>query len=453
MQPSDQLTQFLAKNPEIQNVELMLVDPNGVMRGKWAPVSTLVKAFSEGVNFPLSLHGCDIWGREVPETGLHIESGDRDGFCKAVPHTLARVPWGERPTAQILLQTFQDDGSRFGGCARSVLEDVVGRLANAGLHPVVAFELEFFLFKPQDEWASDHPEISDAFSDSQSPELQRMYSLDALAENSQFFEDVRHAAELQSLPIDTIVKEAAPGQYEINLNHRNNAMVAADDATLLRRIILECARKNGLKATFMAKPFIDQPGNGMHMHVSLLNADGENVFSSAIGRTKLESAVAGLVNTMAETSLLFVNSFNGYRRMQPGSYAPTRANWGENNRSVAVRIPASGEKARRIEHRISGADANPYLVLSAILQAMLEGIEQEMQPPKEELGNSYDNTDGNADDELPSSMESALAKFCKSDFAARAIGQQMVDIITTVKQSELETFRHEISPLERATYL
>ena len=453
MSPTDQLAEFLAKNPEIQNVELMLVDPNGIMRGKWAPVTTLAKTFSEGVNFPLSLHGCDIWGREVPNTGLHIESGDRDGFCRAVPHTLALVPWGERPTAQILLQTFQDDGSRFGGCSRSVLEDVVGRMAIARLYPVVAFELEFFLFKPQEEWASNQPEISDAYSDSQSPELQRMYSLDALAENSPFFEDVRHAAELQSLPIDTIVKEAAPGQYEINLNHRNNAMIAADDAILLRRIILECARKNSLKATFMAKPFIDQPGNGMHMHISLLNTEGNNVFSSANGRPKLESAVAGLVKTMAETSLLFVNSYNGYRRMQPGSYAPTRANWGENNRSVSVRIPASGEKARRVEHRISGADANPYLALSAILQAMLEGIEQELQPPDEAVGNSYDSTGDNAGDVLPSSMEGALVKFRKSDFAVRAIGQQMVDIIAAVKQTELETFRHEISPLERSTYL
>ena len=451
MNASDPLTQFLAKNPEIQNVELMLVDPNGVMRGKWAPVSTLAKAFSEGINFPLSLHGCDIWGREVPDTGLHIESGDRDGFCRAVPHTLARVPWGERPTAQILLQTFCDDGSEFSGCSRSVLEDVVGRLASAGLHPVVAFELEFFLFRPQDEWASDLPEISDSSVEigSSGPDSQRMYSLDALAENSSFFEDVRHAAELQSLPIDTIVKEAAPGQYEINLNHRNDAMIAADNATLLRRIILECARKNGLKATFMAKPFIDQPGNGMHMHISLLNSAGENIFSGVNGRAKLESAVAGLIKTMADTSLLFVNSYNGYRRMQPGSYAPTRANWGENNRSVAVRIPASGEKARRIEHRISGADANPYLVLSAILHAMLEGIEQEFRPPEEEVGNSYDNT-GN---ELPSSMEEALAKFSDSHFATRAIGQQMVDIIVAVKQTELETFHQEISPLERSTYL
>ncbi len=451
MSMPDQLSRFLSENSDIQSVECMLVDPNGIMRGKWAPISTLNKAFKEGINFPLSLHGCDIWGREVPATELHIESGDRDGFCRAVPHTLARVPWGERPSAQILLQTFQDDGTRFGGCSRSRLEDVVDGLQKLDLHPVVAFELEFFLFKPRGEWASNQPEISDAFSekDDQNPDNQRMYSLDALAENSAFFEDVRYAAELQSLPIDTIVKEAAPGQYEINLNHRDNALMAADDAVLLRRIILECARKNHLMATFMAKPFIDQPGNGMHMHISLLNGKGKNVFSGQDGRPKLESAIAGLIETMAETSLLFVNSFNGYRRMQPGSYAPTRAIWGENNRSVAVRIPASDENARRLEHRISGADANPYLALSAILRAMQEGVEKDMRPPAAEEGNSYDRT-GN---ELPASLGDALERFEKSEFSARAIGPQMVKIISAIKKAELETFANEISPLERATYL
>jgi glutamine synthetase len=276
-----------------------------------------------------------------------------------------------------------------------------------------------------------------------------MYSLDALAEQATFIEDVRRAADAQSLPVDTIVKEAAPGQFEVNLNHQKDPMRAADDAVMLRRIIVECARKNGLKATFIATPFIDQPGNGMHVHASLLDGSGTNVFSGATGRKKLESAVAGLLDTMAETSLLFINSYNGFRRMQPGSYAPTRANWGENNRSVSLRIPASGESARRIEHRISGADANPYLVMAAILQAMLEGIEQGKTPPEQETGNSYEG-EGN---ELPSSMAVALKLFVNSEFAKRALGKEMVDILTALKRTELEAFASEITPLERSTYL
>jgi len=446
MNASDTLAQFLDQNPDIKSLELMLVDPNGNISGKWAPITTLAKAFGDGVNFPLSLHGCDVWGREVASTNLHIESGDRDGFCRAVPHTLARVPWGARPTAQILLESFHENGQAFAGCSRSVLKKVVDRLEKAGLFPVTAFELEFFLLKAEADWISHQPELVDS---SEGPERQRMYSLDALAEQSTFIESVRKAADAQGLPVDTIVKEAAPGQFEVNLNHQKNPLRAADDAVMLRRIIVECARINDLKATFMAKPFIDQPGNGMHVHTSLLNRAGKNVFSGIEGRKRLESAVAGLLDTMAESSLLFVNSFNGFRRMQPGSYAPTRANWGENNRSVAIRIPASGESARRIEHRISGADANPYLVLSAILQGMLDGIEQSKIPPKAEAGNSYEGKGC----ELPSSMGSSLVLLKKSNFATRALGQEMVDILVALKKAELETFAREISPLERTTYL
>lgn len=446
MSTPDILETFLAENSDIKSIELMLVDPNGKIRGKWAPVTTLAKAFEDGVNFPLSLHGCDVWGREVASTNLHIESGDRDGFCRAVPHTLARVPWGKRPTAQILLESFHEDGQTFAGCSRSVLKKVVERLEKAGLFPVTAFELEFFLLKAEADWPSNAPELVDS---SEGPDRQRMYSLDALAEHSGFLEDVREAAEAQSLPIDTIVKEAAPGQFEVNLNHQKDPLRAADDAVMLRRIIVECARKNDLKATFMAKPFIDQPGNGMHVHTSLLNKAGKNVFAGVDGRNKLENAIAGLIDTMAELSLLFINSFNGFRRMQPGSYAPTRANWGENNRSVALRIPASGDNARRIEHRISGADANPYLVMAAILQGMLEGIDKDKTPPEAESGNTYDG-EGN---ELPSSMEVSIGLLKDSEFAARVLGQEMVDILVGLKKAELETFAREILPLERSTYL
>jgi glutamine synthetase len=326
------------------------------------------------------------------------------------------------------------------------LKRIVARLEKANLFPVAAFELEFFLLKAEKDWAFNRPELIDTRG---GVSHQRMYSLDALAEQSGFFEDVRCAGEAQSLPVDTIVKEAAPGQFEINLNHRNDPLRAADDAVLLRRTILECARKNGLKATFMAKPFIDQPGNGMHVHTSLLNQDGNNVFSGTGGRRKLENAVAGLANTMAQASMLFIGSYNGFRRMQPGSYAPTRANWGENNRSVALRIPASGENARRIEHRISGADANPYLVMAAILQGMLEGIEQDATPADAETGNSY----GNAGRELPASMAHSLELLKDSTFVERALGKEMLDIVVALKRAELEAFAREITPLEQTTYL
>jgi len=339
---SSYLEDFLEIYPTIKTVELVATDPSGVARGKWAPVSSLKKAFNEGVNFPLSLHALDVWGNEVEETGLHISSGDLDGFFRAVPTSLSAVSWGsadteasgDNPTcAQVLLETYKEDGEAFMGCSRHVLRRQLNGFNKLGLSPVVAFELEFHLLKPKSQWRDDQPEVANIPG---TGDAQFMYDLDALAENSNLFAEIRRVARWANLPLDTIVKEAAPGQYEINLSHRDDALRAADDVILLKRIVRECARKHGLIATFMAKPFVDQPGNGMHVHCSVLDQNKRNIFSDDEGTDILHQAAAGLVETMRESTLTFINTKNGFRRMAAGSYAPTRTSWGENNRSVAV---------------------------------------------------------------------------------------------------------------------
>lgn len=460
------LDDFLHRHPEIENVELVLVDPGGITRGKWAPVSTLKKAFGDGVNFPLSLHGLDVWGNEVEETGLHISSGDLDGFCIAVPHTLCAVPWGagstddfaasaadKAKTAQLLLQTLTPDRKPFENCARTVLQRAVARLTDKGLTPVCAFELEFHLLRT-DGLSTGQFEVA---SFDETPQAQFMYGLDALAEKSGVFADIRKAANWADLPVDTIVKEAGPGQYEINLNHRDDALRAADDVILLRRIVKECARMHGYAATFMAKPFADQPGNGMHVHASLLDQTGTNIFSgdgeNGEGDARLRHAVAGLLATMSEMALVFVNTHNGFRRMAPGSYAPTRVNWGPNNRSVSVRLPAAPDIAKRIEHRVSGADANPYLVLAAILLAIDEGLDRAVEPMPELTGNAYDDATPNRGDSLPTTQAAAADLLSHSDFAIRALGQPMRDTLVAIKKAEIEGMRNDISPLERRTFL
>ncbi|MEP1209103.1 MAG: glutamine synthetase family protein [Rhizobiaceae bacterium] len=455
------LEDFLKNHPNVDYVELVLVDPNGIVRGKWAPVASLKKAFSDGVNFPLSLHGLDVWGNEVEDTGLHISSGDLDGFCMAVPHTLSAVPWGPTEaseksdsaeaatTAQILLQTLTPERQFFGGCSRSVLEQVVGRLSARGLSAVCAFELEFHLL--QSPASSGEPFVM--ASHEEMPDAQFMYGLDALAEKAPVFRDIRNAAKWAGLPVDTIVKEAGLGQYEVNLNHRADALRAADDVILLKRIVKECARMNGYEATFMAKPVIGQPGNGMHVHASLLDEDGKNIFAGAEGDGRLRHAVAGLLSSMQEMALVFVNTRNGFRRMAPGSYAPTRVNWGANNRSVSVRLPAAPDVAKRLEHRVSGADANPYLVLAAILQGIDEGLQVAQEPPAELVGNAYEEATPNRGESLPDAQQAALDLFKNSEFAASALGQQMRDNLVAIKQAEIDGFRDDVSPLERRTYL
>jgi glutamine synthetase len=364
-------TEFIAKNPDLEAVEFLIVDPNGVVRGKWGPADSLKKAFQEGVAFPMSLHGLDVWGREVLETGLHIEDGDRDGFNRATRGSLSLVPWTKRKTAQVLLQTFTPEGAVYPCDARQILKAKTAEINALGMFPVAAFELEFYLLeKPTDKNSNDLRPLGAG----EGPDRLRMYGLDDLDEHAVFFNMVRESADVQGLAIDTIIKEAAPGQFEVNLKHRADPLRAADDVIRLKRMIQGCARACDLRATFMAKPFIDYAGSGMHVHCSVLDANGQNIFSGPNGRRKLEHAISGLLRSMPEALILFINTWNGFRRIVPGSYAPTQAVWAENNRSVALRIPASNAANMRIEHRISGADANPYLVMAAILQGMIDGM-------------------------------------------------------------------------------
>jgi len=437
---------FVARHPDIEAVEFLLVDPNGVMRGKWAPGDALKKAFQEGVNFPMSLHGLDVWGREVSETGLHIETGDKDGYCRATRGSLSIVPWAKRKTAQVLLQTFSPEGEPFLADPRLVLKRKVAEVNAKGFYPVVAFELEFYLLDPEIEWSDGMPGPVGAMA---GPDRLRMYGLDDLAEHAELFDMIRDAAREQNLPIDTIIKEAAPGQFEVNLKHRADPVRAADDVIMLKRIVLGCARAHGLTATFMAKPFLEYAGNGMHVHASMLDAKGDNIFAGKAGRKKLESAVAGLLKTMPEALLLFINTWNGFRRITPGSYAPTRAVWAENNRSVALRIPVSTEENRRVEHRIAGADANPYLVMAALIQGMVEGIENGDVPPPPVEGNAYDEEGVY----LPDDMDDALQLMLKSSFVDRALGPLLAKVYRDLKRAEIVAFWSEITPLERTTYL
>ena len=445
---SDEIAAFRARHPDIDAVDYLITDTNGVLRGKWAPASSLKKAFSDGINFPLSLFGLDIWGREVMETGLHVDTGDRDGFCRAVPGSLKPVAWAGRPTAQAILEMWTEENKPFFADPRRRLATIVERLAEAGLIATCAFELEFYLVNPDS--AAHVADPTPVLQGQSGPDRQNMYGLADLSDFEDLFSDIRAYGAAQDLPIDTIVSEAAPGQFEVNLAHRSDALAAADDAVMLKRLIVATARKHGLKATFMAKPFIDWPGNGMHVHVSLTGRDGRNIFAEpGKGEARHRAAIAGLLDNMAASTLVFVSSWNGFRRLQPGSYAPTVASWGFNNRSVAVRVPASPPEATRIEHRISGADANPYLVLSAVLGAMLEGIEAGNEPPAPIETNAYEAKAPI----LPSSMDLAVQAFQQSSFIDRTFGADYRDLFVAVKNAEIDAFRTEITPLERSTYL
>ena len=423
------LDDFLTKHGPIERMQCVVTDPNGVARGKWLPGASLAKLFEAGVNLPLSIHALDVWGTEVHETGLHIASGDRDGVFRPVPHTLSPIRDGE---AQVLLETFTTDGAPFDGCTRQALARVVERLGARGMNATAAFELEFHLLEA-DGGVAEASGLREA---------QRMYDMDALDRHRTTLDRIARLAEAAEVPADTVVKEAAPGQYEVNLVHRaDDPLRSADDAILLRRIVRSAAAQAGLRATFMPKPFADEAGNGMHVHCSLTR-DGP-VFADD---DALTHAACGLVETMAEATLAFANSFNGFRRLAPGSYAPTHAAWGRNNRSVAVRVPTG---APRLEHRVAGADANPYLVLALVLEGMMHGLDAGRTIAEAE-GDTYEHPAGAA---LPARMEDSIALWDGSDFVARAVGETLRANLAHIKRAEHARMSAQISDFERATYL
>lgn len=427
-----------------QSIEVFLCDPNAVLRGKWLPGSALSK-LDKGVAFPFSLLGCDVWGREVHETGLHIDSGDKDALCLPVEGRTVNVPWADQPTQQAMLTMHHADGAPFMGDPRHVLAAQVEKLKARGLTANVAVELEFYVY----ERSADSGRPRPAGSLTPGPDHQDMYALRDLDRQRPLMDAIQQACAEQNLPVDAFVSEAAPGQYEVNLKHRD-PLGAADDAVMLKRLIMQIARNQGTDVTFMAKPFADHPGNGLHVHVSLADTQGSIFADQNSGPSKLRHAVQGLLSTMEEAQLGFVHTYNGFRRMQLGSYAPASLSWGENNRSVAIRLPEADPAARRLEHRLAGADANPYIVTALVLAGMVKGMDEGIDPSAAVEGNAY--TDASLT-RLSPFMDDALERFDASAFVHDALGPEFCRIYTAVKRAEYATFAGHITNLEHQIFL
>ncbi len=440
---------FLAAHPDVGEVELLLPDNNGVIRGKRLAADGLVKLFRDGVRFPESIFALDITGDDVAEAGLLWEQGVADRVCMPVPGTLRPVPWHRRPMAQVLLTMLNDDGSPFFADPRQVLSRVLRRFADIGLTPVVATELEFYLVDR--ERAPDGrllPPVSPRSG--LRPGGVQSHSLSALEEFEDFFTEVSKAAAIQGLPVEGAVSEAAPGQYEVNLRYVGDAMTAADHGVLLKRLVRGVAERAGFEATFMAKPFADTAGNGLHLHVSLLDREGRNVFDDGgeHGTPTLRHAIGGLAATMAESMAIMAPNANSFRRFHTGSFVPSAPSWGCNNRTVALRVPGGEAKARRIEHRVAGADANIYLVAAAVLAGIHHGIDGRVDPGPAAVGGG-----ARSERTLPESWQDALMAFDAARILPGYLGTEFCRIHSACRWAERRKFEAAVSPLEHEWYL
>jgi glutamine synthetase len=446
---------YLKRHADTLHVDAFLHDLNGNLRGKRLPVTEAGKLWKAGLEMPRCMLFLDPTGDDLNPGGRSGDLGDPDGTAMPIPGLLAPVPWAEEPTAQVLLQMTDPAGdanhgkpSRF--CPRAALDGTLAQFKRLGLTPVVAVELEFYLFD-RDGDANGYPvPVKNPLTGR--PETSKQpYSIDDLDAYGAFIRRVASYARAQNVPASAAITEYSPGQFEINLRHEADAVAACDHAVLLKRAIKAAARVDGHRASFMAKPFLDAAGSGMHIHVSLVDKQGRNAFgeTGAKGETLLRQAIAGLQAAMPESMAIFGANLNGFRRYQPGHNVPITPAWGHNNRSVAFRIPAGGGGARRIEHRVAGADANPYLVMAAVLAGMLHGIENRRTPTPETKGDAGDGADRN----VPFAFTAAVERFAKAKILPQHIAPNMLDLLRDQKREEMRKFMGVISRQEYDWYL
>ncbi len=433
---------WLDDHPEIASVRTVAADLNGQPRGKRIARRFAAKVLDEGTRFPYSVMNLDIWGEDIDDSPLVFRAGDPDGVLMPTERGFLPVPWLTTPTALLPIWMFHEDGRPFDGDPRQALARVMDRYRARGLTPVVATELEFYLI--DDRGAAPRvPPSPRSGKRRHHAEILALRQLDAW---DQFFTSLYEACEAMDIPSDTTISEAGPGQFEINLMHQADALKAADDAWLFKLLVKGLARQFGVAASFMAKPYPDYAGNGLHVHFSILDTGGENIFDERRegGADRLGHAIAGCLAAMPGSMLVFAPHATSYDRLVPGAHAPTGIAWAHENRTTALRVPSGGPSARRIEHRVAGGDINPYLFLAAVLGAALNGLEDKVNRPPPVTGNAY----AQNLPQLPATWEAAIAAFAESPEIDRIFAPTLKENLLATKRQELH-YMADLSAEER----
>lgn len=435
------------RNNRPVNLDVLIVDWQGGLRGKRLPFEQRQKILSGDARMPLSTQTLDIWGDDCDHiTGLGLSIGDPDGFCIPDAAAFHTQPWNPG-SEQILCTLHTSEGVPSDYDVRALLQKQLDQLKSAGLNPVVAVELEFYALDNSTR-CSGRPKVPEQLNISGKPDDLQLYDMRILDAMQTLLSSVQSFAQIMNIPVETQLAEFGPGQFEINLKHQSNALDAADHAILFKQLVDRAASECGMLASFMAKPYTQHAGCGQHVHVSLLNDAGSNVFDIPDGE-KLQHGVAGALARLEETQLLFAPNANSYRRLQPDNFAPVRLDWGYDHRGVTVRIPETSGPGARIEHRVAGADANPYLVLLAVIGAIVDGLENKLPLTQDPLlaGQSP------SGQLLTHDWLTAIERFEKSSWARTLLGHTFHEKYAAIKRHEAQTINKQVTDIELATYL
>jgi glutamine synthetase len=381
------------------------------------------------------------------------EDGDADRVARPIRGRLTPAPWLGADVAQVPVTMFELDGRPHDLDPRHVLQRVIDRFAADGLVPVVACELEYYLVDAR-RGADGRIQLPQSPQTGDRPTQHQVYGLREVEEASPFLRELWAAADAMGVPLEGAISEYAPGQLELTLKHHADALRAADDAVLYKRAAKGVALRHGCEATFMAKPFADLAGSGMHLHVSVNDKAGRNIFASdkPEGEPVLAHAIGGMKALLADSMAIFAPNANSFRRFKANSYAPVAPTWGVNNRTVSVRVPAGAPNTRHIEHRVAGADAHPALALAALLAAVHHGIANKIDPGPAIVGDGYAQA-AESGERIPTNWFAAVDRFAESALMKDYLGERFVRMYATVKRVEQERYQSAIPNIDFDWYL
>ncbi|MCB1472956.1 MAG: glutamine synthetase [Rhodobiaceae bacterium] len=427
----------------IDEIECLVPDMNGMMRGKIIPREDFIRSLgSKGLRLPETILLQAVSGDTVNDTKVAAET-DRDIVAVPDVSTVRIVPWYEEPTAQVICDCFHSDGEIVDYAPRSVLKHVLELYAERGLRPVVAPELEFYFVEKSTD--PDAPLSVPVGVSGRKESGRQAYGIEAANEFDPVVEDIYAYCEASRIDIGTMAHEAGPAQIEMNFKH-GDPLELADQVFLFKRAVRKAAIAHDMYATFMSQPHQGEPGSAMHVHQSVLDEDGRNIFSHEDGSDSslLAHYIAGLQNYVPAAMALVCPNVNAFRRIRMESDAPINVHWGRDNRTCGLRVPDSDAAARRVENRVAGADANPYLCIATTLACGLVGLREAGQPAPEVTIDAH--TLGVA---LPSHIQDALLELSACEPLQHIFGHRFVDAFIEVKTLEWQLYNRVISSWER----
>jgi glutamine synthetase len=441
------LETFIAEH-RITEVECLVPDLSGIARGKILPAEKFLRILRDrGLRMPEAIFVQTVTG-DFPDDEDVTSPENSDIYMIPDETTIRNVPWYKEPTALVISDCVYADGAPVDISPRFVLQRVLELYAAKGWRPIVAPELEFFLVQINKD--PDYPLAPPVGRSGRTESGRQAYGIDAVNEFDPIFEDVYDYCEAQQIDIDTLTHEAGAAQIEINFNH-GDALSLADQVFLFKRTVRETAVRHQVYATFMAKPMQTEPGSAMHIHQSVVDVEtGRNLFASADGQDTdlFRGHIAGLQKFLPAVMPLLAPNVNSYRRLVAGSDAPINVHWGRDNRTVGFRVPVSAPDDRRVENRVAGADANPYLAIAASLACGYLGMVQALRPDDAVRGSAH-----RRPFTLPRHQSDALERFNACAALKDVLGGKFMAAVTHVKQAEYDAYQRVISSWERENLL